>query len=117
MTVPEMPVVWYAGESVRAQCSTVRDFASRGIELRHLRYFLAVAEELHFRRAAARLGIAQPALSVAIRRLEREVGMPLFIRTTRRVRLTQAGLVLARDAHRVTEELDRLVSEARQAAG
>jgi DNA-binding transcriptional LysR family regulator len=61
------------------------------IELRHLRYFLAVAETLHFSKAAAQLGMAQPPLSQQIRSLERIVGYPLFDRTTRGVRLTKVG--------------------------
>src|SRR5689334_12971015 len=75
------------------------------IELRHLRYFLAVAEESHFTRAAAKLHITQPTLSHQIRELEGQLNLPLFDRVGRRVRLTAAGEVLLPHAGRVVREL------------
>jgi DNA-binding transcriptional LysR family regulator len=77
------------------------------VEIRQLQYFLAVAEELHFGRAAARLHIVQSAVSQQLRGLERELGVDLFERTTRTVRLTEAGQRLVPYAERVMAELDR----------
>ena len=85
------------------------------LEVRQLRYFVAVAEELHFGRAAARLGMAQPPLSRAIRDLERQLGVALFERTTRQVRLTAAGEVLLRDARTALEAVSAAARRARQA--
>jgi DNA-binding transcriptional LysR family regulator len=80
------------------------------IELRHLRYFLAVAETLHFGRAAEKLGIAQPPLSQQIRNLELNLGYSLFDRTTRGVRLTRVGQFLSQRARialsRVSDDLE-----------
>jgi DNA-binding transcriptional LysR family regulator len=85
------------------------------IELRHLRYFTAVAEELHFGHAAERLRIAQPALSNQIKALERSLGVPLFIRDQRGVQLTDAGETLLEHARLVIELADRAVDGARLA--
>jgi DNA-binding transcriptional LysR family regulator len=85
-------------------------------ELRHLRYFVAVAEELNFSRAAERLHMAQPPLSVAIRQLEQEIGTSLFLRTTREVRLTPAGVALLGGARRTIEEAEAAVTAAQRAA-
>ena len=73
------------------------------LETRELAYFLAVADELHFGRAAAKLGIAQPALSKTVRQLERRLGVTLFERTSRAVALTEAGRVLSREARLALE--------------
>jgi DNA-binding transcriptional LysR family regulator len=87
------------------------------IELRHLRYFLAVSEELHFGRAAQRLHIAQPPLSQAIRKLEHELGVSLLRRTSRVVTQTEAGRVFAEEARNVLASFDRALAEARKSGG
>jgi len=84
------------------------------VELRQLRYFVAVAEELHFRRAAARLHISQPPLSRQITQLEEELGSRLLERTRRRVELTAAGAAFLRDARAMLAELDVAVAAVRR---
>jgi DNA-binding transcriptional LysR family regulator len=86
------------------------------VELRHLRYFVAVAEELNFSRAAARLHMAQPPLSAAIRQLEQELGTELLVRTTREVRLTEAGATFLEGARRTLAELQHAETDAKRAA-
>ncbi|WP_216903525.1 LysR family transcriptional regulator [Nocardia alni] len=84
------------------------------MELRHLRYFAAVAEELHFGRAAARLFVTQSTLSVQIQQLEAEVGGPLFARTSRQVELTESGRLMYAEALRALDQADRTLYVARQ---
>jgi LysR family transcriptional regulator, transcription activator of glutamate synthase operon len=87
------------------------------MELRQLRYLVAVADELNFTRAAAREHIAQPALSQQIKRLEEQLGLPLVERTTRSVALTDAGELLVARARRVLNELDAARAELEALSG
>ena len=86
------------------------------VELRQLRYFVAVAEELHFGRAAARLRMAQPPLSQQIQALERDLGVALLHRTTRRVALTAAGSTLLAHARRLLQQVERAVHTTQRAS-
>ncbi|GAA1864968.1 LysR family transcriptional regulator [Myceligenerans crystallogenes] len=85
------------------------------LETRELRYFVAVAEELHFRRAAERLGIAQPPLSRAVRQLERRLGVQLLERGSRGVTLTDAGTVLLGEARTVLDAISAATKRTRRA--
>jgi DNA-binding transcriptional LysR family regulator len=86
-----------------------------GIELRHLRYFIAVAEELHFGRAARRLNMTQPPLSQQIQELEKELGVPLLKRTNRRVELLYTGKVFLEQARRVLTEMEEAIHRTHRA--
>src|SRR5947209_7272153 len=87
------------------------------MDVRQLRYLVALAEERHFTRAAARENIAQPALSQQVRRLERELGLALVERTTRRVALTAAGERLVARARRILADIDAARDEMQAIAG
>lgn len=86
------------------------------MDLRHLRYFVVVAEEQHFTRAAQRLHMAQPPLSQAIRQLESQLGVELLRRTTRRVTLTEAGTAYLQRARAILHDVDDAAVHARQVA-
>ena len=94
----------------------MKSITKSGIEIRHLRYFLMVAEELHFGRAAVRLCIAQPPLSQQIQQLEKMLGFALFIRNNRSVQLTPAGQHFLEDVRELLNGLDRSATEAKRIA-
>jgi DNA-binding transcriptional LysR family regulator len=86
------------------------------MELRHLRYFVTVAEELNFTRAAERLGLGQPPLSQQIRQLEEEIGSPLFHRLSRGVELTDVGRAFLSDARAILDHMERAKATAQRVA-
>jgi LysR family transcriptional regulator, hca operon transcriptional activator len=86
------------------------------LDLRHLRFFIVVAEELNFTRAASRLNTVQPSLSTQIRRLEEIVGTPLFYRTSHLVTLTPAGRIFLEDARKIVADIDRAIERANKVA-
>jgi len=86
------------------------------IELRHLRYFIAVAKELHFGHAAEKLHMAQPPLSQQIRQLKDELGFQLFHRTKRSVKLTEAGVVFLAESRQLLQQLEQAVQTGRKAS-
>ena len=104
----------YAGRVPAAPAPPTGDASVDRLTLPRLRAFLAVAEEQSFTRAAARLHVAQQALSATVRRLERELGARLFERTTRAVQLTPAGEAMLDAARRALGELERGIGEARR---
>src|SRR5580693_5931377 len=91
-------------------------FMGMPMELRHLRYVLAVAEEGHITRAAERLGMQQPPLSRQIKAIERELGVQLFRRKPRGVELTDAGRIFLGDARTMLDRLDQTVDTTRRVA-
>ena len=82
------------------------------MELRHLRYFATLAQELHFGRAAEKLHISQPPLSTQIRDLESELGVSLFERSKRQVKLTEAGKVFLKSTRVILTDLNKAVEES-----
>src|ERR1700688_1142454 len=86
------------------------------MELRHLRYFVAIGEEEHYRRAAQRLNVAQTALSTQIQNLEAELGFKLFDRQPRGVKISAAGRLFLEDARRILQQVNEATERARRVA-
>ncbi|XXK33376.1 LysR family transcriptional regulator [Rhodobacteraceae bacterium nBUS_22] len=86
------------------------------MDIRQLECFVAVADELHFRRAGERLGLSQSALSERVSALEHELGARLFFRTTRQVSLTQTGSEFVQDAKRILADIEKAISNVRHTA-
>src|SRR5213592_1696360 len=86
------------------------------MELRHLRYFVAIGEEQHYGRAAHRLRVAQPALSRQIQNLEEEIGFKLFDRLSRGVKISTAGKLFLEDARRILQQVDEATRRAKRVA-
>src|SRR6185436_5688193 len=86
------------------------------MELRHLRYFVAVGEEEHFGRAALRLRVAQPALSLQMQDLEREIGFELFDRLSRGVKISAAGKLFLEEARRILQQVHGATARAHRVA-
>ena len=106
---------WYQ-ESSPSQESADQNWSSTPIELRHLRYFVAVAEHLHFGKAARSLHVSQPPLSRQIRDLERHLGVELFERTPHGVSLTEPGRRMLGQSRRILVEFSRTIDLVRRTA-
>ena len=105
-------ISWYEENSIPCD-STDQSWASTSIELRHLRYFVAVAEHLHFGRAARALHLSQPPLSRQIRDLERHLGVDLFDRNPHGVALTESGRRMLGESRRILGEFSRTLDLVR----